>query len=70
MVLSTILAYPYNYGYNATPNYADNTTPQAQAATPSSDPVARLRQLKRMLHAGLISATEFATRKQQILDSI
>ena len=48
---------------------SNGAAPAAAPAAPAvgTDPVARLQQLKSMLDAGLISATEYDTKKVEIL---
>jgi len=46
------------------------STVGAEVSSDSSDPVARLKQLKEMMDAGLISPGEFEAKRQEILSSM
>lgn len=57
----------------AAPGVGIGVAPTAQpaaAAAPPSDPVARLKQLKSLLDAGLIDASEFEAKKKDILSGV
>ncbi len=64
--LSSGMAVGQQVGNAMNPNPSQNPAPQPSA----DDPMAKLQKLKQLLEMGLISSSDFETKKQEILSSL
>ena len=64
--LSSGMAVGQQVGNAMNPNPPQNPAPQPSA----DDPMAKLQKLKQLLEMGLISSSDFETKKQEILSSL